>query len=108
MTASVVTKSVFVGKSAPNVACEQSICDEEICDTQWRAVATRFGARREPEQNSTVVCETWTTPTAKVCVVSVSPAWMALETDRVISRLELAGPLTPHPAIQAAVMAAAQ
>src|SRR5258708_4296278 len=102
MVVSLVTKSVDVGRREPNVALEQSIWGDEIWATQCRAVATRFGARSEPEQNSVVVAVTCTTPTANLCVESVVPAWMGLEPARVTSGAGLVPPhATTHPAAKA-------
>ncbi len=73
MTASVVTKMSLVAKSAPNIAVEQSITVEEIDAAQWRAVATRFGARSAPEQKATPEGVITTSPTADEWVVSSVP-----------------------------------
>src|SRR5258708_15470372 len=49
----VVTRKLLAGRVPPNTEVEQSIWTDVDPATQWRAVATRFGARRAPEQNET-------------------------------------------------------
>src|SRR5580658_837651 len=56
--------------TAPRTAVQSIVADERLA-TQWRAVATRFGARRLPEQmTSSMLPRSRATPTAKVCVAS--------------------------------------
>jgi predicted secreted protein len=95
---------------ALNESLVQSTCSLLTCETQWRAVITKFGAIIAPEQTaidpSPPLPPKLTMPTANESVVSSVPPWIALAVVLSFSLLALFDELQPAAGINATAKAA--